>query len=286
MLNELQLSCCNDKAISELSKGNFYIAQSILRRNLKLYPCCLTYNNLGVYYSQYGMQHYNGQDRSAKKLGLRYLLKATMYDHNWKNQVSAATALCEVDSISGALPLFRKAYKTNNDERISYNIGVCLFMTRKWREAMCVFQNLCSSQSVDIIISNGGQNPYLVMAYCALKQNDIARCAHYIREYRKIWTNEEKYDVFCLRYFCGLYKDALSECKELLEEWYPSWTLLAMIADCVQKASLTIISASVIPLEFQEEWRDVQENLDKRRKKIEEYVYRPPFISMYYFLTE
>lgn len=223
----------NDAALAELSKGNELAAQTILRKNAKHKPCCFSLNNLGVYYSQYGMILKNGHMRSAKKIGLAYLLKASSYESDWRNYISIATAFLEFGNVNRAYHFLLEAYALRSDYQIMYNMGVCLFRMEKFQEAICIFESLCIDEAVDCIIENGGQHPFLILAYCQIKLHNDQECIKYIQRYRNIYRTGELLDIFHLRYLCHMYEAALLECSELLKEWYPTKSILALIAECV-----------------------------------------------------
>lgn len=284
MLMEDRLAKNNNEAISKLSEGNYSVAQSIFRKCAKIKPSCRSLNNLGVYYRQFGMILCNGNERTANKIGLRYLLKAYELGSDWRNIASIASALCEENLLHIALPFWEKASSATNKAVFRYNLGVCLFVTGKWEEAIPHFRDVCQETSIKEIEFDGGMNPFLCIAYCYLMMNDISECANCIKRYRLIWQCESLYDVFILRYFCGLYDDALSECKMLLKEWYPSDTLLAMIAYSAQRTHGVSSCNEIIPCEFHEEWINVQKNLDKHINQVQKFSYRPPIISTFCFI--
>lgn len=275
----------NKKAIDELQNGNEAVALKMLRENRKKSPCCLTLNNLGIYYSQWGMLCKNGTVRSAKKLGLRLLMKASEYGVDWHNCVTAATVLCEYEEFSTAYELFLKAYEINSDELIRYNIAACLFRMKKYKEARDIFRLLCTKEVIEQIDAAGGQNPLLILAYCCLKQKNKQECERYIRQYRDMWKEDERFDVFYLRYMCGLYEEAFSECEELLKEWHLTQSLLAMIVDCVERLKIDeYYDNNVIRKNNEKRWNELKENESLRMKKVQEYEYVPPLIDMYCFI--
>lgn len=276
----------NAIAIEALSKGNELTAQNLFRENVKYKPCCLTLNNLGVYYIQYGMTLKNGHIRSAKKVGLDYLLKASLYETDWRNCASIATALVEFGDLEYAYQYLLKADKLNVNHDILYNIGVCLFRLGRFQESSSVFESLCQGSCIDQIIQDGGQHPFLILAYCQIKLNNKKKCIKYIQKYRACFETDERLDVFHLRYLCGLHEEALSECFELLEEWYLTRFLLAMIIDCVSKfPSYTSTIKKTIPSEYNSLWNTLCKDYSLRMKEIEEYAYLPPLISVYHFIV-
>lgn len=275
----------NYQAINELRKGNEELARDLFRQNAKENPCCTTLNNIGVYYSQYGLLQKNGKVRSAKKIGLYYLLKASTYSCDWRNCVSTATTAWECGDLHLSYKMLLKSNQLCYDNTIYYNIGCCLYWLEDYVNALAIFKSLCTESVINRIISCGGQNPLLVLAYCQLKLHNIKECIESIQEYRSTWAKEDYFDVFCLRYYCGMYSEALSECRELLNEWYPTDFLLAVIADCIYKNSNAEIEVP-IPLDKKKKWEYLKVDHVARMKKIKEHSFFPPFICMYHFIGD
>lgn len=275
----------NSLAIAELSGGNDLAAQTLFRDNAKNHPCCLSLNNLGVYYTQYGMIRKDGRIQSAKKTGLKYLLKASRYETDWRNCVSAAMALLEAGNPEDACQFLFKACTINADDRIRYNLGVCLFRLEKYQEAAAVFESLCTGSAVDRILQDGGQHPFLILAYCQIKLCNTRGCMGYIRRYREAYSTEERLDVFHLRYLCGMYEEALWECSELLEEWYPTKAILAMVIECLSGfPSRAAATEEAIPRWLKPQWNALKKDASLRRKEIGAYAYLPPPICWYPYM--
>ena len=66
----------NEKALSLLDEQRWSEAQALFFENAKKNPSHETYNNLGWYLISEGLTCKNGSVRNARKLGLKYLLKA------------------------------------------------------------------------------------------------------------------------------------------------------------------------------------------------------------------
>ena len=92
--------------------------------------------------------------------------------------------------------------------------------------------------------------------------------------------------MFYLRCSCGLYEEALSECVELLDEWYPTHSILALIAECVSyfPSYDSVINEIIFP-EYKKLWNTLKKDLLYRTQKIQEYSYLPPLICMYHFIV-
>lgn len=275
----------NSSALEELSKGNEWEAQSLFRKNVQKWPCCMTLNNLGVYYSQYGMILRNGKTRSAKKVSLHYLLKASASGIDWRNCASASTALLEIGNTELAYQYLKRGCAIQTNCLLTYNKGVCLYRMGKFQESVPLFIKLCEGNSTDTIIGSGGQHPFLILAYCFQQLHDNENCKKYIQMYRKALPDGDRLDVFSLRFMCGMYEDAMSECSELLAEWYVTESLLAMIAECLEYVPADhapirqTLTNSQIKL-----WNQFIASSVLRTQKINEYSYLPPAVDYYCFI--
>jgi len=69
----------NQAAFEAFEKQNWEKAQELLYKNIKQNPCHQTFNNLGYFLATEGLVCKNGKYRSAVKLGLHYLKKASEY---------------------------------------------------------------------------------------------------------------------------------------------------------------------------------------------------------------
>ena len=276
------LSIRNEKALLELDSGNELLAQSMLRENAKESPNCVTLNNLGVYYCQYGMIQKNGKPRNAKYIGMKYLLKASAYAKDWRNLVSVATAACECYDFSLAHYFFSAAYQEKPDDSIQFNLGACLYRLGNYIDALNVFSSLYDD-TTNCVKSNVGQNAIIPMAYCYLALDNTLESIECIQKHPYSWEAEEIFDVFSIYYLCKRYECALSICSELLDEWYPTSTILAMIADCLHHAP-TLADEIIIPDDKSKLFDLLRNDQALRKRIIEKYVYAPPLIELYQFI--
>ena len=275
----------NALAMEELSKGNELAAQILLRKNVNKKPCCLSLNNMGVYYIQYGVTLKNGRIKSAKKMGLKYLLRASLCEMDWRNCASTATALLEHGNLECAYQLLSQALLLKWDCKILYNIGACLYRLEKYQEAVSVFETLSKEEFVDQIVQNNGQHPLLVLAYCQIKLHNEQECIRHIQRFRKAHKTADRLDVFYIRYMCGLYEEALSEYFELLQEWYATKAVLALVGECTAYFPAYANEVeNAMPPEHKKIWYALKKNRPLRLKEIDAYVYVPPLIDLYYYI--
>lgn len=276
----------NKLAISELEHGDEAKARDLLRINIRKNPCDVTYNNLGVYYSLYGMLLRNGTVRSAGKVGLRYLLRASAITEDWRCIANAANAAWECEDFPLAYQLLRQAGKSIEDCAIRYNTGACLFRLGRFQDAAEEFAAVCTRDAALSITRQCGQNPFLPLAYCQLALNNRQETLDTLGKYREMWQSDpdDLLFVFCLRYFCGMYEEAMSECTELLAVWYLTDELLAMISDCVCHLP-TLSEIPDIPEEKRNLWMRLNQDPGLRENMVRRYFYVPPFVCIYQFIT-
>lgn len=276
----------NDYAIKELLNGNELYAQGLLRKNARNNPNCVSLNNLGIYYTQYGIVLKNEKIRSAKKAGLHYLIEAAKYDTDWRNCANIATALLEAGNVSAAYQAYLKSHDLHQDARLLYNMGVCLFRLGDFDKSSILFESLCTDSDIECITKYGGQNPLIINAFCHNKLTKKQSCIRYLQKYRAIWRAEDRFDVFLLRCLCGMYAEALSEYEELLEEWYPTDIVLALLAKCIMHVpAFTIDENKVILPTRRHFWNKLKSNDRSIEQIIGEYNYLPPAICMYQFIV-
>ena len=277
----INIFLANQVALSELEKGNEAKALRILRKNAKSYPSECTLNNLGVYYCQYGMLLENGDIRSALKVGLRYLLKAAKYNNHMCFS-NIATAWMELGENKSAYDCFSKAYEISGDIIAQYNMCVCLFRMKQYKQAIEFLRPLTDSFCTKSIINQGGQSPDILLAYSHFYCGNINSCMEIVR--KQIESNQyvSRHDIFHLLFLCGKYKEALCECKRLFDEWFPTLYLIAMVAECVSQTGIDI--QKDIPQDRLRLWNNLLKNDEYRAKNINTYTYVPANICMYRFI--
>lgn len=272
------LSSINEKALQELDSGNDAAAQKFFRLNAKKYPCCYTLNNLGVYYMTHGICFKDKQTKVVLRLSIWYLVRASKYQQDELNLSNIAVALMQKGNIKLAYSYFLKAYALNPDALNTYNLAACLFRLKKYKESAQKMNCIPESEE-EMIVRHGGTYPKLVSAFCMAQQSKFDSCMEIVQSLR-CELFEERYDVFVLRYLCGAYTEAMSEWRQLLNEWYPTNELAAMIADCVANgvemqekdlAELTLRCADA-GIDFQKLVFDTA----VRKKALKKFYYCPP----------
>ena len=283
MINDLCQE--NLKALAALSCGDFEKTQKILRENARKWPSVLSFNNLGLYYLQNGIICVNQKVRSSQKIAMHYLEKAHNIDSDWRNCLNLASAYYENGCIECAEKLLCESQNEKCYEINMYNLGVCKYRKGDYSNSIKYFENIADSCSCKFV-EEGGQHQLIVLAYNYYMLGDIPCCNEMVNRYRKIEKMENSLDIFVLRYLCGEYNAAAEECNNMLREWYPDYSVWAMVADCVD--------SGIVPMKTIEKNIDGKSmrnlmkliaNLDERRRYINQYRYVVPFINYYIYIT-
>ncbi len=277
----------NKLALQALEEDNEVYAVKALRENAQKYPCCMTLNNLGVYYSTWGMLQKNGKIKNASKVGLRHLLKASELGADWRNCANIADVFYRFNNIEKAEEYYSAAYQLHQNELVLYNKVVCLYRFGRYKECIEILKSLCISKDIEQFDYNGGQNPFIILANCYLKINDLENCKKCIKHYSDIW-NEDMLDVFELRHSVGEYEEALSECERMIKEWYVNKNCLARLADCLEYAPQyrTAVHVALDDSKLQKELEKLGYDKELRMKLVNEDEYWAPIIGMGYFIED
>ncbi len=280
----------NKKAIDEINKGNECKAQCLLRKNVQRYPCSMTFNNIGVYYAQYGMRISTGKIKSASKLARRYLLKAASFEDDWRCLAAAASFLLDIPyekaNLLPAYNLFFRAYDLYKDPITAYNLGACLYMQEKYEDAIRIFDKLCTKETMQVIAMRQGDNPRIVLANCFWRLNDRNSCLRQLDLVEYQWEFDDRPSVFCLYVLCGRIEEAMSEFYEIVKEWKLTNVILAAMACCIQYYPQC---AKDVETQLKEEDRDYWNRLNTdehfRLQQMKCYLYGLPIIQMLGFIT-
>ena len=221
----------NALALNRLNLGDFKDAQVLFSENVQKFPDCLTFNNLGYYYYQFGIYQKNGNLHSAKKLGLHYLLKAAAQKENPITLNAIAEVYFTLQDHKTALRYYVLSLQKQDDIFIKYNIGVCQYCIKDYNAAIITFRALINN--AEAIISNGGTHPQLACAFCyaAASNADDGKAA--LAEYCITENTSTEADVFILRVIFRQFELAYFNIEEVLKQWYPTDELIAALAECI-----------------------------------------------------
>ena len=115
--------------------GNFVQAQNLFKTNKKLYPDYRTYNNLGFFLYENGMDLKNGKTKSATKLSQRYIQKsiemnATVIALNNMGYISY-----ELGDFESAERYYGRSLTIKNDKDVQYNYAASIYQLGQYQLA-------------------------------------------------------------------------------------------------------------------------------------------------------
>lgn len=241
----------NAEALEILSQGNFIGAQRKFQINAKKHPGHQTFNNLGQYYFTEGLEMKNGKVRNADTLGIYQLKKAEKLQQTPLNLTNLGVAYYErakyitysPSDYEAALEYFTRANELKTASWRLYNMAACLWRLERYEEASAVLKRLCSDYPKEKIrreCATGAMAPY---AFSLLKTHRSEQWGQLLKT--KIQCSEkdmEIYDRFTLFYLGGKLEQATVLCtqimNEILKEWQPNLSVLAMLIDCAIQHSL------------------------------------------------
>jgi tetratricopeptide (TPR) repeat protein len=233
-MNEKIATEINAQALFLLSEGKFFEAQTSFRQNVKRHPGSMTFNNMGVFYMDEGLNKPDGTCRSAGNLGILYLKKAlesqgskltycalgrsyfTMNDYNRK-----------ANDYQGALEYYKRASEMDADYATLFNCGVVLYTLSKFSESAEYFYkslSLCNNIDQDNIFLAYS----FALVYAASPEAYIV-CREVASRNIDIW------DKFVIAYLCGNFDLSRDYAEQMFEGYYPSLPEMAMLFDCLLK---------------------------------------------------
>ena len=284
----------NENALNYLKSQKWKEAQEKFFENAKKNPSHETYNNLGYFLINEGIECKNGRVRNAQKLGKRYLFKAADIKESQINLCAIAKAY-EYDIRSSSVKkkenIFRqssrclkKALEINYSGVIHYNYIRSLYLINPndsilLEQVKKLMTNYVCNESVSLYLELIGQHLLL---------DEGIRC---IEQYEKFLS-----DIDMLMFFVRLelYEKAYPLCKGICEQFSPDkYVVSAIIESCIkthhfEQAKIYAKQIKDLEAEFcyekEETWANaVLDNVvssDKFRKKlISQYSMSPPFID-------
>lgn len=217
----------NEEALDALGKGEFLRAQEIFRRNARLNPSLLTFNNLGVFYATEGIEQTNGKTRSAKKLGLKYLKKAESQSQSGLNVMAIGDWYYVSEDYESALDYYKRAYDLNASCANSNNLGAALYRLGRYDEAVSFF-----GRAVDKCGAESRSTVTLSYAFLLVYDGDKKR-AHEVLTGLTSTPELIDPDVLALAFLCGDCLLAENIIQPLLDTFYVDSPVMAMIVDCL-----------------------------------------------------
>ena len=129
----------NNRALLALQRGSFLEAQELLKKNIKINPSHMTYNNLGYFYCDLGMNTKNGRVIRADKIGMRYLMKAYQLDKSYKNCMAIGLMLRYDHDYEKMKKMFENALEIKKNYAVYYNLGSVCVALKKYDNAASYF---------------------------------------------------------------------------------------------------------------------------------------------------
>jgi tetratricopeptide (TPR) repeat protein len=233
-MNEKTAIDINTQALSLLSEGKFFEAQTLFRRNVKNYPSLMTFNNMGVFYMEEGLNKSDDTCRSAGSLSMLYLKKALKFQKS-KLTYCALGRLCftmnnysrKENDYQGALEYYNRASEMGADYTTLFNYGVVLYALCKFLEAseyFCKALRLCDNVDLDEIFL-----AYSVALIYAASPKMRTVCHEAVDRNIEIW------DKFMITYLCGNLDLSQDYAEEMFGVYSPNSSEMAILFDCLFK---------------------------------------------------
>ena len=248
-----------DIALKLMEEEKWFEAQEILKEGVEAAPCCESYNNMGVFYIDNGIQHKNSEAVKAGETGYNYPKMAYNCDINYKNLIALAEYNYYYGSIEKSCELYKKASEIKEDYRVYNNLACGCYNIGGYVKACMYFNKalkIADKNIDDIKIS---------LCYSLLK------CKEDYREILESISNDKwtVLDRFILYYFMGESEKAYSMTKRIIEEWEFNMPVLAMLYECIEENNIAELN------KFDSEVKRLIDSRKKRDKIISQYKYTP-----------
>ncbi len=248
-----------DIALKLMEDEKWFEAQQVLKEGTEKEPCCESYNNMGVFYIDNGLQYKNSDAIEAVKKGYNYLRMAHNCDINYKNLIALAEYNYHYGSKDEACRLYKKASEIEEDYRTYNNLACGCYMLGGYVKACMYFDKalkIAGKNTDDIKIS---------YCYSLLKcREDYSEILESISDDK--WTVQDR---FVLYYFLGDMEKAYCLAERVIDEWEFGLPVLAMLYECIEVNNIAEIS------KFDCEVLSLVDSRKKRKEIIDEYEYVP-----------
>lgn len=219
-----------NRALSLIEREKWYEAQTVLQEAVEKMPCCESYNNLGVFYIDNGIQYKNSESKEARELGYKYLKMAELCDLNYKNLIALAEYNYHYGDVDNACKLYKKASEINKNYLVYNNLACGCYKLGGYVKAAMYFDKalkIADKNIDDIKIS---------YCYALLKcKEDYSRILNTVSD--ENWT---VLDRFVLYYFNEDIEKAYKLTDRVIGEWEFNLPVLAMLYECIEKIMLWI----------------------------------------------
>lgn len=282
----------NKQALLKLAQQDWKGAQTLFFENAKKNPSNKTYNNLGKYLIDEGLECKNGKVRNAYKLGIKYLKKAVekelspitlcaLAEAN-ENEFIITTGEQRAKVLRESKKYLEMAREINYTNEIQYNyLRICYMLGEK--------DNVLLEQSRKLILEYVCEES--ISLYFALLSDYML-----IDEALECIKNYEKYiyepDLLLFYVKFGLYEKGLCLCDVIKRQYSPDKYIIAAIIECYvntehyEEAKNYVKFISEIESEIQSRkdlrniLEDSKESVGHRKKIISEYSMVFPFVKI------
>ncbi len=207
-------------ALECLGRGDFWSAQGLLEQNARSGDY-RTYNNLGYFYLENGRTRKNGKDVSGMDWGKKYLCKANKTRKTKMCLSNMAFYYAEFENNDKkAFQCYREAYESFSDSTAAYNMAVCLFKQKKYRDCVKILSD-GDFRDTDVLLMKA----FALLSYdreafrTLVSQNDI----------RQLTLDEDV--MLLLSYFQDPNMDLSSDVEKCLDAWSPNEDMWAILID-------------------------------------------------------
>jgi len=217
----------NSDALSALCQNDTYQAQELFRKNAKINPSSVSFNNLGVFYISEGIYTLDNSFRTAKKLGVSYLEKARMIKPLNLSYLALGRVCFEDNDYNGAICNFKKANALKSEYGTLYNLALSYYRNGMPENAISSFKKAllaCSEESYFDTYAS-----YLF----SLIQVDMKMCHEQIASLFDDDTNNTAIERFVLAYLCDDMHLAEHLINRMLCDFDVGIEVTAMVFDCL-----------------------------------------------------
>lgn len=217
----------NKAALDALCQDDFYQAQTLFRKNAKINPSHVSFNNLGVFYVFEGIQTQNNKYREAKKLGVSYLKKAIALQPLKLSYLALGHVCIDAKDYNSASRNFTEANAFESDNTSLHNLALSYYKGGMYKEALFWFEKALHGCSKSDYFETFAS--YLF----SLLQVDKKRCREEMDVLFDNDTNDIAIERFTLAYLCGDMQLAEHQIEKMLKYFDVGLEVTAMVFDCL-----------------------------------------------------
>jgi tetratricopeptide (TPR) repeat protein len=283
------------QALAALDRGDYTETQRLFRQNAKEHPCLSTFNNLGFFYKEYGLQLQGGKVRDATALGLKYLLKAADLGLDYKNRMALGYCSLLENDYTAAVRYYTEVLAVNPRHEVLYNLGIARYRQQQYSEALSLFQQADAGPMPGDAEGDYRRCVQQGMLFCHYYSGEIETAMALLSAPDATEVRDEMgLEAFVLAYRCGRMEYAKALYLTYGKAWSPRRPVLAMMVECYMKLDMVKETENPIDAYFENnDWMSTkevrafkQELLDpiERAKLIETHRFRLPILHLCYYI--